>query len=509
MADLAATPELEVREGVDRETVETVQNMGSYKYGWETEIEMEYAPKGLNEDIVRLISEKNEEPEWMTEWRLKAFRRWQQMKLPEWAMLDIPAIDFQDQYYYARPKSMAEKPKSLDEVDPKLLATYEKLGIPLKEQMILAGVEGAGDTPAEARRVAVDAVFDSVSVGTTFKDELAKAGVIFCSISEAIREHPELVKKYLGTVVPQGDNYYSALNSAVFSDGSFVYVPPGVTCPMELSTYFRINAENTGQFERTLIIADKGAYVSYLEGCTAPKRDTAQLHAAVVEIVILEDAEVKYSTVQNWFPGDEDGKGGIYNFVTKRADCREARAKVMWTQVETGSAITWKYPSCLLRGDDSQGEFYSIAITNNQQQADTGTKMVHMGRNTRSRIVSKGISAGRAQNTYRGLVSMHPKAVNSRNYTQCDSLLIGDQCGAHTVPYIEVRNNSSRVEHEATTSKVDDDQLFYCRARGMDEEEAVALVVNGFCRDVLQALPMEFAMEAQSLVAISLEGSVG
>ena len=509
MADLAATPELEVREGVDRETVETVQNMGSYKYGWETEIEMEYAPKGLNEDIVRLISEKNEEPEWMTEWRLKAFRRWQQMKLPEWAMLDIPAIDFQDQYYYARPKSMAEKPKSLDEVDPKLLATYEKLGIPLKEQMILAGVEGAGDTPAEARRVAVDAVFDSVSVGTTFKDELAKAGVIFCSISEAIREHPELVKKYLGTVVPQGDNYYSALNSAVFSDGSFVYVPPGVTCPMELSTYFRINAENTGQFERTLIIADKGAYVSYLEGCTAPKRDTAQLHAAVVEIVVLEDAEVKYSTVQNWFPGDEEGKGGIYNFVTKRADCREARAKVMWTQVETGSAITWKYPSCLLRGDDSQGKFYSIAITNNQQQADTGTKMVHMGRNTRSRIVSKGISAGRAQNTYRGLVSMHPKAVNSRNYTQCDSLLIGDQCGAHTVPYIEVRNNSSRVEHEATTSKVDDDQLFYCRARGMDEEEAVALVVNGFCRDVLQALPMEFAMEAQSLVAISLEGSVG
>ncbi|WBU61243.1 Fe-S cluster assembly protein SufB [Paracoccus albus] len=503
------TPDLEVREGVDRETVETVANMGSYKYGWDTEIEMEYAPKGINEDIVRLISQKNEEPEWMTEWRLKAFRRWQEMRLPEWAMLDIPDIDFQDQYYYARPKSMETKPKSLDEVDPKLLATYEKLGIPLKEQMILAGVEGAEEAPAAGRKVAVDAVFDSVSVGTTFKDELAKAGVIFCSISEAIREHPELVKKYLGSVVPQGDNFYSALNSAVFSDGSFVYIPPGVTCPMELSTYFRINAENTGQFERTLIIADKGSYVSYLEGCTAPKRDTAQLHAAVVEIVILEDAEVKYSTVQNWFPGDEEGKGGIYNFVTKRADCREARAKVMWTQVETGSAVTWKYPSCILRGDDSQGEFYSIAITNNHQQADTGTKMLHLGKNTRSRIVSKGISAGQAQNTYRGRVAMHPKATNSRNYTQCDSLLIGDKCGAHTVPYIEVKNSSSRVEHEATTSKVDDDQMFYCRQRGMDEEEAVALIVNGFAKEVLQALPMEFAMEAQSLVAISLEGSVG
>ncbi len=509
MADTATTPDLEVREGVDRKTVETVQNMGSYKYGWDTDIEMEYAPKGLNEDIVRLISAKNDEPEWMTEWRLKAFRRWQQMKLPEWAMLDIPDIDFQDQYYYARPKSMAVRPKSLDEVDPKLLATYEKLGIPLKEQMILAGVEGSGDAPVEGRKVAVDAVFDSVSVGTTFKDELAKAGVIFCPISEAIREYPEFVQKYLGTVVPQGDNFYSALNSAVFSDGSFVYIPEGVRCPMELSTYFRINAENTGQFERTLIIADKGSYVSYLEGCTAPKRDTAQLHAAVVEIVVLDDAEVKYSTVQNWFPGDDDGNGGIYNFVTKRADCRGDRAKIMWTQVETGSAITWKYPSCFLRGDDSQGEFYSIAITNNLQQADTGTKMIHLGKNTRSRIVSKGISAGRAQNTYRGQVSMHPKATNSRNYTQCDSLLIGDKCGAHTVPYIEVRNNSSRVEHEATTSKVDEDQLFYCRARGMDEEEAVALVVNGFCRDVLQALPMEFAMEAQALVAISLEGSVG
>ena len=503
------TTDLEVREGVDRETVETVANMGSYKYGWDTEIEMDYAPKGLSEDIVRLISQKNEEPEWMTEWRLAAYRRWVTMAEPKWAMLNYPEIDFQDQYYYARPKSMAVKPKSLDEVDPKLLATYEKLGIPLKEQMILAGVEGVGETPAEGRKVAVDAVFDSVSVGTTFKDELKKAGVIFCSISEAIREHPELVKKYLGSVVPQTDNFYATLNSAVFSDGSFVYIPPGVTCPMELSTYFRINAENTGQFERTLIIADKGSYVSYLEGCTAPKRDVAQLHAAVVEIVILEDAEVKYSTVQNWFPGDEEGKGGIYNFVTKRADCREARAKVMWTQVETGSAITWKYPSCILRGEESSGEFYSIAIANNMQQADTGTKMIHLGKNTRSRIVSKGISAGKAQNTYRGLVSMHPRATNSRNSTQCDSLLIGDKCGAHTVPYIEVKNSSSRVEHEATTSKVDDEQLFYCRQRGMDEEQAVAVIVNGFVRDVLQALPMEFAMEAQSLVAISLEGSVG
>jgi len=504
---MALEENLEVREGVDRETVETVQSMGSYKYGWETDIEMEFAPKGVNEDIVRLISEKNGEPEWMTDWRLAAFRRWQKMAEPRWAMLNYPAIDYQDQYYYAKPKSMAEKPKSLDEVDPKLLATYEKLGIPLKEQMILAGVEGAEQ--ADERRVAVDAVFDSVSLGTTFKDELMKAGVIFCSISEAIRDYPELVQKYLGSVVPASDNFFATLNSAVFSDGSFVYVPPNTRCPMELSTYFRINAENTGQFERTLIIADKGSYVSYLEGCTAPKRDTHQLHAAVVEIVVLDDAEVKYSTVQNWYPGDEEGKGGIYNFVTKRADCRGDRSKVMWTQVETGSAITWKYPSCILRGDDSQGEFYSIAIANNAQQADTGTKMVHLGKNTRSRIVSKGISAGRAQNTYRGLVSMHPKAANGRNYTQCDSLLIGDKCGAHTVPYIEVKNTTSRVEHEATTSKVDDDQLFYCRSRGMDEEEAVALVVNGFCRDVLQALPMEFAMEAQSLVAISLEGSVG
>ncbi|MEO0566379.1 MAG: Fe-S cluster assembly protein SufB [Pseudomonadota bacterium] len=497
-----------VKEGVEEDTVNAVRELSTYKYGWETDIEMEYAPKGLTPDIVRLISEKNGEPEWMTEWRLSAYERWLKVEEPDWAMLDYPEIDFQDQYYYARPKSMEKKPKSLDEVDPKLLATYEKLGIPLKEQMILAGVEGA-ENADETRKVAVDAVFDSVSVGTTFQDELKQAGVIFCSISEAIREYPELVRKYLGTVVPVSDNYYATLNTAVFSDGSFVYVPPGVRCPMELSTYFRINAENTGQFERTLIIADKGSYVSYLEGCTAPQRDTAQLHAAVVEIIIEEDAEVKYSTVQNWFPGDENGKGGIYNFVTKRADCRGDRSKVMWTQVETGSAVTWKYPSCILRGDDSQGEFYSIAITNNYQQADTGTKMVHIGKNTKSRIVSKGISAGKSQNVYRGLVSMRPKAVNGRNYTQCDSLLIGDKCGAHTVPYIEVRNNSARCEHEATTSKVDDDQLFYCRQRGMDEEEAVALVVNGFCKDVLQALPMEFAMEAQQLVAISLEGSVG
>ncbi|EPX85024.1 Fe-S cluster assembly protein SufB [Salipiger mucosus] len=502
-----------VKEGVEKETVDAVEAVSTYKYGWETDIEMDYAPMGLSEDIVRLISTKNDEPEWMTEWRLAAYERWLQKEEPNWAMVDYPKIDFQNQYYYARPKSMETKPKSLDEVDPKLLETYEKLGIPLKEQMILAGVEGAEDAPADAReserKVAVDAVFDSVSVGTTFQKELEKAGVIFCSISEAIKNHPELVKKYLGSVVPVSDNFYATLNSAVFSDGSFVYVPPGVRCPMELSTYFRINAENTGQFERTLIIADKGAYVSYLEGCTAPQRDTSQLHAAVVEIIAEEDAEVKYSTVQNWFPGDEEGNGGIYNFVTKRADCRGDRSKVMWTQVETGSAVTWKYPSCILRGNESQGEFYSIAITNGHQQADTGTKMIHLGRDTKSRIVSKGISAGVAQNTYRGLVSMHPKAKNSRNYTQCDSLLIGDKCGAHTVPYIEVKNNSSRCEHEATTSKVDDDQLFYCRQRGMDEEEAVALVVNGFCREVLQALPMEFAMEAQQLVAISLEGSVG
>ena len=495
-----------VKDGVDQDTVDAVREVGgAYKHGWNTDIEMEYAPKGLSTDIVRLISEKNEEPEWMLQWRLAAYDRWLKLEEPDWAMVDYPKIDFQDQYYYARPKSMEVKPKSLDEVDPKLLETYKKLGIPLKEQALLAGVEA----PEGERKVAVDAVFDSVSLGTTFKDELLKAGVIFCSISEAIKDYPELVKKYLGTVVPVSDNYYATLNSGVFSDGSFVYIPPNTRCPMELSTYFRINAENTGQFERTLIIADKGSYVSYLEGCTAPQRDIAQLHAAVVELVLLDDAEIKYSTVQNWFPGDENGKGGIYNFVTKRADCRGDRSKVMWTQVETGSAVTWKYPSCVLRGDDSQGEFYSIAIANNMQQADTGTKMIHLGKRTKSRIVSKGISAGKAQNTYRGLVSMHPKAKESRNYTQCDSLLIGDKCGAHTVPYIEVKNNSSRVEHEATTSKVDDDQLFYCRSRGMDEEEAVALVVNGFCKDVLQALPMEFAMEAQALVAISLEGSVG
>jgi len=507
---MADAKNVQVKDGVEEETVKAVRSLGDkYEHGWETDIEMEYAPKGVNPDIVRLISEKNKEPEWMTEWRLQAFERWEQMEEPTWAMVNYPEIDFQDQYYYARPKSMMEKPKSLDEVDPKLLATYKKLGIPLQEQMILAGVEGADATPAEARRVAVDAVFDSVSLGTTFQKDLMEAGVIFCSISEAIREHPELVKKYLGSVVPVSDNYYATLNSAVFSDGSFVYVPPGVRCPMELSTYFRINAENTGQFERTLIIADKGSHVSYLEGCTAPKRDVAQLHAAVVEIIVEEDAEVKYSTVQNWFPGDENGKGGIYNFVTKRADCRGDRAKCMWTQVETGSAVTWKYPSCILRGNESQGEFYSIAITNNWQQADTGTKMIHLGRNTKSRIVSKGISAGRAQNTYRGLVSIHPKAKNSRNFTQCDSLLIGDKCGAHTVPYIEVKNNSSRVEHEATTSKVDEDQMFYCQQRGMGEEAAVALIVNGFAKEVLQALPMEFAMEAQQLVAISLEGSVG
>ena len=501
--------QLTVKEGVDQETVDAVADISTYKYGWETDIEMEYAPKGLSPDIVRLISEKNEEPEWMTEWRLAAYERWLQMKEPDWAMVDYPEIDFQDQYYYARPKSMEVKPKSLDEVDPKLLATYEKLGIPLKEQMILAGVEGAVDAPAEGREVAVDAAFDSVPLGTTFQVLLPTAAVIFCPTSDWPRQTPDLVKHYPWSVVPVSDNFYATLNSAVFSDGSFVYVPPGVRCPMELSTYFRINAENTGQFERTLIIADKGSYVSYLEGCTAPQRDTSQLHAAVVEIVIMEDAEVEYSTVQNWYPGDENGKGGMYNCVTKRADCRGDRAKVMWTQVETGSAVTWKYPSCILRGDDSQGEFYSIAIANNMQQADTGTKMIHLGKRTKSRIVSKGISAGKAQNTYRGLVSMHPKAKESRNYTQCDSLLIGDKCGAHTVPYIEVKNNSSRVEHEATTSKVDDDQMFYCRQRGMDEEEAVALVVNGFCKDVLQALPMEFAMEAQQLVAISLEGSVG
>ena len=478
------------------ETREKVAALGEkYKYGFVTDIEMERAPKGLSEDTVRYISAKKGEPEWMLEWRLAAFRRWLEMREPTWARVRYPKIDYQNSYYYAAPKNTPQK-QSLDEVDPKLLETYKKLGIPLSEQMLLAGV-------------AVDAVFDSVSVATTFKAKLNEAGVIFCPISEAIRDYPELVRKYLGTVVPVTDNFFATLNSAVFSDGTFVYVPKGVRCPMELSTYFRINASETGQFERTLIVADEGAYVSYLEGCTAPKRDENQLHAAVVELVALDGAEIKYSTVQNWYPGDENGLGGIYNFVTKRGDCRGRGSKISWTQVETGSAITWKYPSCILRGDDSVGEFYSIAIANNYQQADTGTKMIHLGKNTRSRIISKGISAGRAQNTYRGLVSVHPKAVNARNYTQCDSLLIGGECGAHTVPYIEARNPSARIEHEATTSKIADDQLFYCRQRGIDQEEAVALIVNGFCKEVLQQLPMEFAVEAQKLVGISLEGSVG
>ncbi len=480
------------------ETTERVADLAGekYKYGFVTDIEMERAEKGLNEDIVRFISAKKHEPEWMLEWRLEAFRRWKEMTEPNWARVHYPPIDYQNAYYYAAPKSQAERPKNLDEVDPKLLETYKKLGIPLSEQKLLAGV-------------AVDAVFDSVSVATTFKAKLTEAGVIFCPISEAIRDYPDLVRKYLGSVVPVTDNFFATLNSAVFSDGTFVYVPKGVRCPMELSTYFRINASETGQFERTLIIADEGSFVSYLEGCTAPKRDENQLHAAVVELVALEKAEIKYSTVQNWYPGDEEGKGGIYNFVTKRGDCRGKASKISWTQVETGSAITWKYPSCILRGDDSVGEFYSIAITNNYQQADTGTKMIHLGKNTRSRIVSKGISAGRAQNTYRGLVSINARAENARNHTQCDSLLIGARCGAHTVPYIESRNPSAKVEHEATTSKISDDQLFYCLARGIPREEAVALIVNGFCREVLQQLPMEFAVEAQKLVGISLEGSVG
>ncbi len=483
-------------------TIQQVKDIDvdQYKYGFETSVEMVKAPKGLNEDIVRFISEKKGEPAWMLEWRLEAYQRWMAMAAPTWAKVDYPPIDFQDLYYYAAPKKN-EAPKSLDEVDPEILRTYEKLGIPLKEQEVLAGVEGA--------RVAVDAVFDSVSVVTTFKDELAKAGVIFCSISEALREHPELVKKYLGTVVPQSDNYYAALNSAVFSDGSFVYIPEGVRCPMELSTYFRINEMNTGQFERTLIVAEKGSYVSYLEGCTAPMRDENQLHAAVVELIALDDAEIKYSTVQNWYPGDKDGKGGVYNFVTKRGDCRGNNSKISWTQVETGSAITWKYPSCILRGDNSRGEFYSIAISNGHQQIDSGTKMIHLGKNTSSRIISKGIAAGFSENTYRGLVSAHRKATNARNFTCCDSLLIGNNCGAHTVPYIEAKNASSHFEHEATTSKISEDMLFYCRQRGLNEEEAVALVVNGFVRDVIQQLPMEFMAETQKLIGISLEGSVG
>jgi Fe-S cluster assembly protein SufB len=485
----------------NREAIEAAERAAKYEFGWSSEIEQEFAPKGLSEDTVRFISAKKQEPEWMLEWRLKAYRAWLTMAEVDWAKLDIPPIDFQDAYYYAEPKA---KPKlgSLDEVDPEILRVYEKLGIPIEEQKVLAGVEGA-------RKVAVDAVFDSVSVATTFRKELEAAGVIFRSISEAIRDYPDLVRKYLGSVVPQRDNYYACLNSAVFSDGTFVYVPEGVRCPMELSTYFRINAENTGQFERTLIVADKGSYVSYLEGCTAPMRDENQLHAAVVELVALDDAEIKYSTVQNWYPGDAEGKGGIYNFVTKRAMCAGARSKVSWTQVETGSAITWKYPSCILKGQDSVGEFYSVALTNNMQQADTGTKMIHIGAGSRSTIVSKGISAGRSNNTYRGLVRVQGGAENVRNFTQCDSLLLGDRCGAHTVPYIEVRNPTAQIEHEATTSKISDDQLFYAMSRGLSQEDAVALIVNGFAREVLQQLPMEFAVEAQKLLGISLEGSVG
>ena len=481
-------------------TVETVQELTkTYKHGFVTDIESERAPKGLDEDTVRFISAKKAEPAWLLEWRLKAFRHWRDKMLPEaepaWARVAFPRIDFQDAYYYSAPKQKVA-PKSLDEVDPELLKTYEKLGISLREQERLQGI-------------AVDAVFDSVSVATTYKGKLKEMGIVFCSFSEAVREHPELVRLYLGSVVPAADNFYAALNSAVFSDGSFVYIPKGVRCPMELSTYFRINASETGQFERTLIVADAGSYVSYLEGCTAPMRDENQLHAAVVELVALDDAQIKYSTVQNWYPGDADGRGGIYNFVTKRGACRGVNSKISWTQVETGSAITWKYPSCILQGDNSVGEFYSVAVTNNRQQADTGTKMIHIGRNTRSTIVSKGISAGRGQNTYRGLVRISPKAEGARNHTQCDSLLIGDKCGAHTVPYIEVKNRSAKVEHEATTSKISEDQLFYCRQRGLSAEDAVSMIVNGFCKEVLKELPMEFAVEAQKLLGVSLEGSVG
>jgi Fe-S cluster assembly protein SufB len=482
---------------ITQETIDTVQSLaGKYTAGFVTDIESEKAPKGLNEDIVRFISAKKGEPEWLLEWRLKAYRHWLKMPEPKWAKVDFPALDYQDAYYYSAPKDMKDGPKSLDEIDPRLLETYKKLGIPLREQEMLAGI-------------AVDVVFDSVSVATTFREKLKEAGVIFCSISDAVKEHPELVKKYMGSVVPYADNKHACLNSAVFTDGSFVYVPPGVRCPMELSTYFRINELNTGQFERTLIIADKGSYVSYLEGCTAPMRDTRQLHAAVVELIAHDDAQIKYSTVQNWFPGDENGVGGIYNFVTKRGICEGKNSKISWTQVETGSAITWKYPSCILKGDGSQGEFYSVAITNGRQQADTGTKMIHLGKNTRSRIVSKGISAGRSDNTYRGLVKIMSGAENARNFTQCDSLLIGDNCGAHTVPYIESRNKTANLEHEATTSKISEDQMFYCMQRGLSQEEAVALIVNGFAREVLQQMPMEFAVEAQKLVGISLEGSVG
>ncbi len=475
----------------------TIQEaLQEYKYGFITNIEQEKAPKGLDEEIIKYISAKKNEPEFMLEWRLRAFKHWQKMKEPNWAFINYPPIDYDDIHYYAAPKSDKERPKSLDEVDPELLETYNKLGIPLQEQEMLAGV-------------AVDAVFDSVSVATTFKEKLSELGIIFCSFSEAVENHPELVKKYLGSVVPYSDNFFATLNSAVFSDGSFVYVPKGVRCPMELSTYFRINASETGQFERTLIIADEGAYVSYLEGCTAPKRDENQLHAAVVELVAMDNATIKYSTVQNWYPGDEEGKGGIYNFVTKRGKCQGVNSKISWTQVETGSAITWKYPSCILQGDHSVGEFYSVALTNNHQQADTGTKMVHIGKNTRSNIVSKGISAGQGHNAYRGLVKVQKSAEKARNYTQCDSMLIGDRCGAHTFPYIDVKNNTAQVEHEATTSKIGEDQIFYCQQRGISEEDAVSMIVNGFCKEVFRELPMEFAVEAQKLLSISLEGSVG
>jgi Fe-S cluster assembly protein SufB len=494
-----------------QETVERVKriDVDQYRYGFETLIDSEKAPKGLSEEIVKFISQKKNEPDWMLQWRLEAYRRWLTMREPTWARVDYPKIDFQDLYYYAAPKPK-KTVSSLDEIDPEILKTYEKLGIPLREVAMLEGIEPkVGEEDPARRKIAVDAVFDSVSVATTFKAELKKAGVIFMPISEAIREHPELVQKYLGSVVPTSDNFYATLNSAVFSDGSFVYVPPGVRCPMELSTYFRINERNTGQFERTLIIADKGSYVSYLEGCTAPQRDENQLHAAVVELVALDDAEIKYSTVQNWYPGNSEGQGGIYNFVTKRGDCRGNHSKISWTQVETGSAITWKYPSCILRGDNSRGEFYSIAISNGHQQVDSGTKMLHLGKNTTSRIISKGIAAGVSQNTYRGLVTAHRKATGARNYTACDSLLIGDKCGAHTVPYVEAKNSSALFEHEATTSKISEDVLFYCTQRGLSQEEAVGLVVNGFVKDVLQQLPMEFAVEAQKLISISLEGSVG
>ena len=475
-----------------------VRNLLNRKYdaGFYTDIEQDQVPPGLNEAVVRLISAKKDEPEWMLAWRLRAFERWQKMPEPKWAHVHYPPIDLQALSYYSAPKSKKDGPQSLDDVDPKLIETYKKLGIPLEEQKMLAGV-------------AVDMVFDSVSVHTTFKDKLAAAGVIFCSFSEAVREHPDLVRKYLGSVVPQGDNYYAALNSAVFSDGSFVYIPKNTRCPMELSTYFRINAMNTGQFERTLVIADAGSYVSYLEGCTAPQRDENQLHAAVVELIALDDAEIKYSTVQNWYPGDEEGRGGIYNFVTKRGDCRGRNSKISWTQVETGSAITWKYPSCILKGENSVGEFYSVAVTHHRQQADTGTKMIHLGRNTRSTIISKGISAGRGQNAYRGLVRIAKSAENARNYTQCDSLLMGNECGAHTFPYVEVHNASAKVEHEASTSKISEDQLFYLRSRGIRDEDAVNLIVNGFCKAVFKELPMEFAVEAQKLLNITLEGAVG